>query len=199
MVKKGKKSVLNTCAYCGSMTYCTPDHIPPKNLFPKPWKGLVTVPACNTCHSNTSRDDEYFRLKILMRENVLSNPGAKKQWKIALRSLTKTEAVGLRKRVVSDIMLVEFKTQSGLYLGTRPGYNVDMDRIHNVLRRIVRGLYFKETKKTLGLNTPISLYMDDDFNKLQSQTQRTLKLVISQLASLKPIIIGENIFLIGVI
>jgi len=195
MVKHSKKSTLNICAYCGTLSYTTPDHIPPKNLFPKPWKNLISVPACKVCHANTSKDDEYFRLKILMREDVLSNPGARIAWKVALRSLTKTEATGLRKKVVLDLTNVEMRTQSGLYVGTRPGYNVDMNRIRSVLQRIVRGLYFRETGNVLGLNTKVHLYMDDDFIELPSHTRDEIQPVILYLASLPPITIGENIFL----
>jgi 5-methylcytosine-specific restriction endonuclease McrA len=56
-----------TCAYCGSPTDLTRDHVPPKNLFPLPKPvNLITVPACKKCHSETSQDDEYFRVKILL-------------------------------------------------------------------------------------------------------------------------------------
>ena len=130
-----------------------------------------------------------------MSENVLPNPSAQEAWRAVLRSLTKTEAKGLRKQIVSDFTRVELKTQSGLYIGSRPGYNVDMDRIRKVLKRIVRGLYFKETGNPLGLETEIRIYLDDDYIKLTSEARATLEPIMSFLGSLPPKSIGQNIFL----
>jgi hypothetical protein len=51
------------CAYCGSTSELTDDHIPPKNLFPKPRpENIITVKACKICVKDTSKDDEYFRM-----------------------------------------------------------------------------------------------------------------------------------------
>jgi 5-methylcytosine-specific restriction endonuclease McrA len=83
-VKKHKNDI---CAYCGSPDDLNKDHVPPKNLFPKPRpNNLIKVPACPICHSRqTSKDDQYFCLKILMREGVQSNPAAKNAWNTVLR------------------------------------------------------------------------------------------------------------------
>jgi hypothetical protein len=52
------------CAYCGKKQPVTDDHIPPKNLFPKPrGSNLITVPCCEFCRKGWSENDEYFILR----------------------------------------------------------------------------------------------------------------------------------------
>jgi 5-methylcytosine-specific restriction endonuclease McrA len=63
---------IGECAYCGDVGIITRDHVPPKGIFPKPRPAnLITVPACSKCHSQqTSRDDEYFRNTLNVREDL---------------------------------------------------------------------------------------------------------------------------------
>ena len=52
------------CIFCGKPA-TTRDHIPPKGIFPDPMPSdLITVPACESCNSNTKLDDEYFQWLI---------------------------------------------------------------------------------------------------------------------------------------
>jgi hypothetical protein len=196
-VKPHKRYANNICAYCGSSDNLDDDHIPPKNLFPKPRPhNLITVKACPKCHSNTSKDDEYFRLKISMRDSVGSNPVARETWNTVFRSLSRTKATGLRKKVISDTIIVDVKTKSGIFLGKRLGYNVDMDRIRKVVQRIVRGLYFIESGNPLGINNEVRVWVEEDLQeqplKVLQQFQET---IFKPLATLSPKIIGNNVFI----
>lgn len=59
------------CVYCGRPEGGTDDHIPPENLFGKPRPpDLIKVPACLTCNRSCSKDDEYFRLKVGLNQDV---------------------------------------------------------------------------------------------------------------------------------
>ena len=50
----------STCCYCHNPS-TTKDHIPPKNIFPKPRPtNLITVLSCKDCNEDPSLDDEYF-------------------------------------------------------------------------------------------------------------------------------------------
>ena len=193
MVKPHKKYKNSICAYCGSPDDLEEDHIPPKNLFPKPRpSNLISVPACKLCHGNTSKDDEYFRLKILMRQGVQSNPSAHVTWTAVLHSLSRNQATGLRKRALLDFVDIELKTKSGLYVGKRLGYNVDMNRIRNVIQRIVRGLYFVESGNPLGLKSEVLVYVEED---LQERPSEAMKQILQYIKALSPKIIGNNVFL----
>ena len=110
----------NICAYCGSKENLTDDHVPPKNLFPKPRpSNLISVPACTSCHSNTSKDDEYFRIKLCLRDDAGNHPSARTNWDSIFRSLKRDKAKGLKKQFFKDIKKVRLRTSSGLYLGNK--------------------------------------------------------------------------------
>jgi 5-methylcytosine-specific restriction endonuclease McrA len=65
-----------TCVYCGKVGPTTDDHIPPKCLFPPPIRHtLPKVPSCWTCNGGSSKDDEYFRLRIIARHDVGDHRG----------------------------------------------------------------------------------------------------------------------------
>ena len=63
-MKKKSKIREGACIYCGVVGTLTKDHVPPRNLFPKPHLGLITVPSCAGCNGSFKLDDEYFRLAI---------------------------------------------------------------------------------------------------------------------------------------
>jgi hypothetical protein len=173
------------------------DHVPPQNLFPKPRPNdLITVPACSDCHSSTSKDDEYFRIKICFRNDAGNHPGARANWGSILRSLNREQAKGFRKQILSDFRYVQLKTSSGLYIGKRNGYNVELSRIRGVVERTVRGLYFAESGNPLGLNNEVRVYSNED---LEEQPQDVIdqfkQTILIPLAAYPPKVIGNNVFL----
>lgn len=187
----------NICAYCGSPNNLRDDHVPPKNLFPpRPRPALITVPACADCHSVTSKDDEYFRLKVCLRDDVGHHPDARTNWQTIFRSLKRDKSAGLARQVLSDIRYMDLKTPSGLYLGKRMAYDVDMNRIRRVVERVVRGLYFAESGNPLGLSNEVRVYEGEDLARqprgVLKQLQQT---ILIPLAGLPPTVIGDGVFL----
>ena len=184
------------CAYCGSENNLTRDHTPPKNLFPKPRpNNLITVQACDSCHSRTSRDDEYFRLTICMSKDVESHPVIHTVMDTVFRSLSRSNAVGLKKQVLSDVRWVDLKTISGLYVDRRPGYVVDSKRIRLVIERTIRGLYFVELGKPLGLSNEVQVYTDGDIELQPKDVLEQLKQgILKPLSTCSPKVIGNGVF-----
>jgi len=167
----------NICAFCGSSDDLRDDHVPPKNLFPKPRPNdLITVPAYANCHSSTSKDDEYFRIKICFRNDAGNHPGARANWGSILRSLNREQAKGFRKQ--------------------RTGYNVDLNRVRRVVERTVRGLYFAESGNPLGLNNEVRVYSNDDLEgQAQDVIDQLRQMVLTPLVTYSPKVIGNNVFL----
>ena len=69
----GHKQVMNSisCTYCGKPKPETTNHIPPACLFPSPRPSdLITVPCCLDCNGGASKDDEYFRMMMVMRRDA---------------------------------------------------------------------------------------------------------------------------------
>ena len=186
----------NICAYCGDSKQLTDDHIPPKNLFPKPRpNNLITVSACKKCHSNTSKDDEYFRIKLCLRDDAGNHPSARKNWDPLFRSLNRKQAGGWRKSFLSDLKNVQTITTAGLYTGNRLGYDVDLSRIRKVVERIVRGLYFAEVCEPLGLDVGLKILLNEDFqDEPKDVIEELSKTILEPLVSMDAKVVGDNIF-----
>lgn len=172
------------------------DHIPPQLLFPTPRPAnLITVPVCCDCHFGTSKDDEYFRLKISLRHDAASRPEARENWSAVFRSLGKREATGLRNSFFTDIRTIQLHTPAGIYVGRALGYDVDMDRIRRVVERTIRGLYFTERHSPLGLTNEVRVYTNEDLQEQAKEALNVLtKNVLLPLAAQTPKVIGNDVF-----
>lgn len=125
--------VLGQCIYCGEVKSLTKDHIPPKNLFPRPRpNNLITVPSCVDCNHQSSMDDEYFRMIISTRREVSKHSGAQRLWPAIHRSLLKQQKLDLR-----DLIF-----QAGPTMGQT--LDIDLKRIDKVVIRITKGILFRE-------------------------------------------------------
>jgi len=137
------------CAICGAAAATTDDHVPPKNLFPKPRPNdLITVPACLRCNNVGSKHDEEFRVFVSIQLGMESDTTTKLWKNGALRSIHHNNR--LRNHLINNSWEVDVKTPAGISLGTRRAVAVPM-RSHNaVCDRIARGLYFHHYTEILG-------------------------------------------------
>lgn len=188
--------LMRSCAYCGSRQDVTRDHVPPKNVFSKPRPSdLITVPACRSCNSSASKDDEYFRLKLCTSDLVGNHPAAKNNRATIFRSLNRPQAHGLRKSFLSDIHTVQLRTQGGLYLGKRLAFDVSIERIHRVVERTVRGLFFHETSQRLPSDYDVDVHSNDTLREESKEVIEELRRnILIPLAQMSPNIIGEGAF-----
>jgi hypothetical protein len=56
---------------------------------------------------------------------------------------------------------MDIRTQSGLWLGRRIVYDVDLQRLLGVVARCVRGLFFHHTHRMLSLDAEVRILSDD--------------------------------------
>jgi hypothetical protein len=146
-----------------------------------------------------SKDDEYFRQMLCLKDDVGEHPDARAHWPAIFRSLDRTDAPGMKTSFARDIRWVELHTKSGLYVGKTLGYSVDKKRIRTVVQYVVRGLYFTETKYPLENDVSIDVYDEEDIKEdiarhhiaFQHQLMET---IIKPLAAQSPIVIGNNVF-----
>jgi hypothetical protein len=140
---------VGTCAYCGNVQGITRDHIPPRNLFPKPRSSdLITVPCCEACRDGWSDDDEYFRLHAISAR-VANNPSAQKICTQIESSLKKAKKKGFANMLLNNFCEVPIHSQGGIYLGHADALRIDEKRISRVMSRIVKGLFYEELGKYL--------------------------------------------------
>lgn len=144
-----KRARSGECTYCGTVGPLTNDHVPPKGLFPKgTWPDLIKVPACASCNAGFSKDDEYFRMMLTIREDVAEHAAAQEPLAAVQRSLRKPAKAKLAAAAARNVRSSE-KWKSGIFLGEKPAYAVDMERVAGVVRRTVLGLFFHEFGRRL--------------------------------------------------
>jgi len=187
-------SSLESCCYCGQQLGVTRDHIPPKNLFPKPRPAnLITVPACEECHSDAwSKDDEYFRLKVCLSAEAGGHPEAQKVADKALLRLLRPQASRFRAQIKKDTSERWIRSPSGIY-GKALAYEADPDRIDSTIARVTRGLHFHECGERLSVDARIKV-----FSRCRRYPARLLQVLERDigitLAALPAKVIGDGVF-----
>jgi hypothetical protein len=178
------------CAYCGEYGPTSRDHVPPKNLFPKPRTAdLITVPACESCHSGSSKDDDYFRAALLTSEFLEGNAEAERAIDELMRSLGGRKGRGFIGLLASSIEKVDlWSPQGSIYLGKRDAFRIDRQRITAVLSRIIRGLYFHELGQPVPTNYQVVAELQPQVNS------KLIEMVASISFTSPPKVVGEGVF-----
>ena len=161
------------CCYCGNLA-SEMDHLPPKNIFPKPKPtNLITVPSCSKCNQGDSKDDEYFGYVITA--GGAKNPIANKLF------LTKKIEKIKRRPAIGHAILKDFVTadlfQGNIYIGQTPALRVKGVRFNKVIRRITRGFYYHHTGKNLPFEYDIRVTkINPKLNENQMNVFKYIKL-----------------------
>jgi hypothetical protein len=145
VAKKSKSTKRSTaeCVYCGVVGPITEDHIPPKSLFPQPRpSNLITVPACDQCNGSYSKDDEWFRLTLSIRENVKANADRNAVLPSVKRSLERPSAAGFSRAFLENVHEAPRFSPAGLYAGMQRIHVADGARLDRVATRITKGLFY---------------------------------------------------------
>lgn len=130
----GDKRQTMNCAYCGGDT-STQDHVPSKVLLDEPFPDhLPIVPCCNNCNKGFSLDEEYIACLI---ECAVSGSIEKLQRAKIARVLSHSPALAKR---IQNAKIID---------GDSEYYDVEEDRMRNVLRKLAAGHSLYE------LNTPL--------------------------------------------
>jgi hypothetical protein len=147
----------DVCYLCGQYLESdhSMDHVPPQQFYAESLRQhlnlsqLVTIPAHSTCNRSFERDEEYFTWSLSPLA-VGSTPG---------NALAQDRADKLRgrPRLVRLYAMVrrEFERfPGGLHLpGGRVVKRFDGPRVNRVAWKLVRGLYFHETRRVLPEDT----------------------------------------------
>lgn len=134
------------CAICGVRETSTRDHVPPKNLFPKPRPSdLVTVPACSECNNGSSVEDEDFRTYLALQIGKQSDV-ADKLWLSAKKSLDRRTR--MRQEFLKSLVTATISTPTGPI--QRTAFAIPCRVYDVVFERVIRGLYFHHFECILG-------------------------------------------------
>jgi len=187
------KNKIGECVHCGKIRPLCNDHVPPENLFTKPLpSNMITVPSCNECNKNRSKDDEYFRLILTMREDISEHEEVKKVFTKVERSFERPFYSGLKYSFLQTVNLAELITKSGIYLGKVPLYSPEPERINKVLICIINGLFYKSKGRRIP-DQYLKIWWQID--KLSEFKNKDIGIqIINKLRSIPQIEIGNNIF-----
>jgi hypothetical protein len=141
-----------TCYICVQPGADSRDHIIPSGLFPQPRPtSLVTLAAHHSCHNRLSED---YARAILAGTSGTATAARVNAVQVAW-SLVRSDLKGTKlRRDLSRTLIprIEFRSPSGLVLGSAPAIRFDRNRIYPLLEKIVRGLYHHHTKRFLPAN-----------------------------------------------
>lgn len=161
----GLKSLEPVCTYCGVQPGTTRDHVPPKSLFARPRPSLVTVPCCEACRSTQSLDDEYFVQMLSMKSGLRETDSSRDARNAALRALSKPTKQRSTQALLRSVNNVSMHSLTGLYLGNRLAYDVDLERLCKVIERTVVGLHLEEFKIRLPAGHRCKAHALDGFEQ----------------------------------
>lgn len=136
------------CYVCaGTGVKLTKDHIFPRGLFPPPLpRDMLTAPACEECQQRLQPDEEYFR--TLVASGAYSDETARELWDGKIKR-SFDNSPGFRQTFANAIRVMEWKSPGGIVLGDIPVIEGDQERTGNVLRKIVRGVFYLGSGRTV--------------------------------------------------
>jgi hypothetical protein len=193
---KAKVPRIGQCVYCGKRDELSDDHIPPKNLFAKPRpNNLIVVPSCRSCNGSASDDDEYFRLMLTLCEDTYAHADVQQILPVVFRSLTKRNKVGFSKSLFQSIRETNFMTSSGLFIGQRPAFDVDLARLDRVAQRTVKGLFYHERKSRLPGEYEVFAFSTSGLSALEKNLKAHIVTnIVDPILLHAPRTIGNNVF-----
>lgn len=151
------------CALCGLHPATTKDHIPPRNLYPKPIENdinLNTVPACSSCNNGSSSDDEIFKVLI-----GIDTGEHQKDPQKSIESLAAT--IAKNARVAGQIFSTKQRVLAGLrgpILEPAVAVHFDFKPYEKVITRMVRGLHWMESGRVLAPDAIVRVFPGAQLN-----------------------------------
>ena len=165
-----KKKRTGICAFCGKSTEVTDDHVPPRNIFPKPQPReveLITVPGCIDCNHGSSNDDEKFKIYISLKSGM-DAPAALKLHNSTKRTVRRNKKI--RQFIADNSTPLYLPEGRGRGFSRQVVHKFDPEPIRRVGRKIIKGLYFEHFGTSLEGKAEISLYLSEDFKMSQMLT-----------------------------
>lgn len=151
-------------AKCKLNQGATIEHIPPESFFKQhvglndiksiPNKDDIIVPACFECNNSASKWDELFTVFITIMSADRNNLATKVLEAKKLKPIYKNQKIinNINTNMRSGTVI---KTSSGVVLGSTSTCNMWPDArtaLNKTLIKIIRGIYYIETKKVLRDN-----------------------------------------------
>lgn len=166
------------CYLCGKRrSGLQKEHIIPKVVF-KPFhtSSRITLKCCPDCHELKSRDDEYVSRAIQATSFV---PESETAFSNLVRGFERQGAgQGLRNDFIQRFKPIEWRRDSGLYMGKAPALHLDSERVDRYCERISKGLWVRYTLGIIdwdGYDIDIRFQQVTQGNRLMQDVQPFMK------------------------
>ncbi|MBC7818057.1 MAG: hypothetical protein IAG10_14300 [Planctomycetaceae bacterium] len=139
-----KSKRIGVCTFCGTQGPVSDDHIPPKNLFPKPRpSNLITVDACERCNEGFHLEDEYFRVVMALHRDLIGTSEMDRLRPTVLRGLQRSDAPALKRAIEATFETIPLYDADGNVVGEDDVFSAELNRLNSVVIKTTAGLYFK--------------------------------------------------------
>lgn len=184
-------SRVGECVYCGDRVPLTKDHIPPACLFGRPRPNLIKVPSCTRCNTGASDDDEYLKTMLSLRYDLAGHKDVSSIRPSTLRGLAKPAKVRFRDALFRTLTPLIIYGPDGKPIRTLRTYDVQLERLYRVVRRITCGLFHWQSGRRLDAEYGVGVLGDQQIEELDSDTREEF---IQYLANAKKVIFGADVF-----
>ncbi len=98
-----------------------------------------------------------MRLILTLSQDASAVPEVQQLIPTVFRSLRRPEAQGFARAFSESLRRVNLVTGSGLYVGQAIASQVDYERLSRIFRKVVRGLFYHETKEKLPCHYGVAI------------------------------------------
>jgi len=146
------------CIYCRkTITNKSREHAIPKSLFQVENRvNLITVPCSVECNNSFSKDNEEFKIFLLLEEETANQDTATKLVEEVLRALRRKEKKGFINELFEKSDSIMVKSPRGIE--TKFSYDPNMEVLNRIVKRIVSCLYYHKFKVMIPLDYTIQVY-----------------------------------------
>ncbi len=165
--EKNRRLAAKACAYCDVAPAGSVDHVPPRAFFQQPLNcDLMTVPCCTSCNQRFSLDDQYARIIIGSRQDVLIQPRLAALMAATIRAIEKPGNSRFREMMGRRVHRGNVRIRSGVILPDQHWFEVDRGRLVRWLQRLFRGLHYHELGGPVPEGFEISVHLGEDVSEL---------------------------------
>lgn len=183
--KNGRiKGFPNQCMFCTkeiSDIEFSREHFVPKCFFEKSLRNNIDLkglelPAHKNCNNSFSADKEYVRNVLAGGLGAENSSGAKALVNGAISNFMKNSSAKKLEATYKNIKHRPGFTESGLYLGKKPSFEVEWSRIERVLFNIMKGIFFKVKKKPMPAD--FHLWVNDASTLPREIVEHNIKVMV---------------------
>jgi hypothetical protein len=153
------------------------------------------VPSCKPCNEGASKDDEYFKTVLVLKDRAGNHPEALAIRDSVFRGLAKPRKIRFTRRLLAGVRDVKLRTAAGLHLGRSAAFDVDLARLDRVVARVTRGLYWHHHNRArLPHDHEVVVWSEEGLRGIGCQhAQQIRRVLLEPVLANPPVLIGRGV------